>query len=182
MYPLLQMGKSRFGDLTAKNFWSSPSQMYGAEEQGTGELEAKSCSAADLLSHLNWTSWASKECVWTAHKSWVKLKFHWSLSTSSSLQGNPPLFKSNQKSPNHMMYVTNTSAFSPSLWYSLNQHFWRGGKIFMQNSDHAITKELFMPIAKFERGWMPCGWICDTRTQARLIKGVRHVEINQHEQ
>lgn len=53
MYPLLQMGKSRFGELTAKISWSRPSQMYGAEEQGTGELDVKSYSAADLLSHLN---------------------------------------------------------------------------------------------------------------------------------
>lgn len=49
MHLFLQMRKSRFGELTAKNFWSGPSQMYGAEGQGTGELDVKSCSAADLL-------------------------------------------------------------------------------------------------------------------------------------
>lgn len=60
------MRKSRLGELTAKNFWNGPSQMYGAEEQEIGELDVKSCSIADLLSHFSWPGWGSKECVGTA--------------------------------------------------------------------------------------------------------------------
>lgn len=125
MYPLLQMGKLKVWRIKCQKFleWSFTNR---AEEQDTGELDVKSCSAADLLSHLNWPSWASKECVWTVHMGWVKFKFQWSLSTSSSLEKNPPLFKNNQKTPSHIMYVTNTSVFSPSVWYSLNQQVFGG--------------------------------------------------------
>ena len=49
---ILQLGKSRLGQLTAKNFWSGPSQMHGAEEHDIGDLDVKSCSTAALLNHL----------------------------------------------------------------------------------------------------------------------------------
>lgn len=41
---ILQMEKSSLGELTAKTFWSGPSQMYRAVEDDVGDLDVKSRS------------------------------------------------------------------------------------------------------------------------------------------
>jgi len=150
----------RLGELIAQTFWNSPSQMHGAEARDTGDLDVKSCSAADLLSHLGWPSRGSKECVGTARLGRLDLESQGSLSTLSSLEKTLILHNLNttKNPPNTSVYATKISAFSPSAKTPCKGHGFGGeGKYLSKAVNLQSLRSFLCPLPSLRAGGCHAG-------------------------
>lgn len=118
MHLLLQIEKSRFGELTAKKFleWS----FTNVWNKGTGYRR----TWCEVMLSCWFTGLAGPAKKVFGQPIWDESNLNSSEVWAPQVPLNKILhyLKNNQKTPNHIMYGTNTSVFSPSVWYSLNQH------------------------------------------------------------
>lgn len=91
---------------------------------------------ANLLSHLGWPSWGSKECVGTAHLRWLNFESQWSLGTLK--KSHPPLFKNNKKIPKHInVNNKHISIFSLCITFPVTNMFLeRRGSIYRKHQTY----------------------------------------------